>query len=288
MKKILCSVFVCVMVLSMVACGPNTTSQDTTMSPGTSLAPTLSAEPTDLSTITPSAAPTEVATETPAQTPSVTPDILQLVINSDGTVYNGVAGGPEVESYGSDKTVSVDPATGLNVVNFPNTNSVYDVQIGDYYGEMSQAFTLEVYFKLDAIPTSGYQGILENCEAGGLGLYVFSDASVKFYLSLDGKYAIVTAPAKAKVGQWYHCVCVWDGDLVQLYMDGQLVDEYVSDCAFVTFPSADTAWYLSIAGCCSAGGHGGGGICGSVGICNVYTEPLTEDHVTAIYNSLMQ
>ena len=293
MRKILCSMLVCILMFSVVACGTN--QAEPTILPGSE----VSTAPTESTTIevptkAPSEVPTQSETETPAvtQTPApvetVTPDILQLVINSDGTVSNGVSGGPAVESYGEAKTVSVDPATGLNVVTFPSKNSVYDVQIGDYYGDMSEAFTLEVYFKLDAIPVSGYEGIVENCEAGGLGLYVFNDASIKFYLSLDGAYAILTAPEKAQVGQWYHCVCVWDGDILQMYMDGQLVDEYVSNFAYVTFPSADTAWYLSLAGCCSAGSHGAAGIRGSMGVCNLYTTPLTAEQVSMVYQDLMQ
>lgn len=293
MKKILCGLLILVMMLS-VACG--TADQEPTVSsaPSEVVAPTTETSPTEMPTAEPTEMPTAENTEAPetTQTPivseKVVPDILQLVINSDGTVSNGVADGPAVESYGAAKTVSVDPATGLNVVTFPSADSVYDVQIGDYYGDMGSAFTLEVYFKLDAIPASGYQGIVENCEAGGLGLYVFDDASIKFYLSLDGQYAIVTAPEKAQVGQWYHCVCVWDGDIVQLYMDGQLVDEYTSDFAYVTFPSVDTAWYLSLAGCCSAGSHGAAGISGSMGICNLYTTPLTANQVVSIYQELMQ
>lgn len=292
MKKILCGILVCILMLSVAACGSNQKPPIASMSPEVSVEPTVPAA-TDVPTVAPSQLPTAPVTETPAatQTPtpveSVTPEILKLVINSDGTVSNGVVGGPAIESYGN-KTVSVDAVTGLNVVTFPSKNSVYDVQIGDYYGDMGEAFSLEVYFKLDAIPADGYEGIAENCEAGGFGLYVFSDASIKFYLNLEGSYAILTAPEKAQVGQWYHCVCVWDGDLLQMHMDGQLVDEYVSNCAYVTFPSANTAWYLSLAGCCSAGGHGAGGICGSMGICNLYTTPLSADQVSSIYQDLMQ
>lgn len=294
MKKILCSILICALALSIVACSPETTETTSSDAPAESIAPTVSVSPTEAPTEMPTEVPTAAPTETPIATLApvvsepVEPDILKLVINSDGTVSNGVAGGPSVESFGKNKTVSVDPATGLNVVTFPSTDSVYDVQIGEYYGDIGTSFSMEVYFKLDAIPSSGYQGIVENCEAGGLGLYVFDDASIKFYLSLDGTYAIVTAPEKAQVGQWYHCVCVWDGDLVQIYMDGKLADEYMSNFAYVTFPSVDTAWYLSIAGCCSAGGHGNGGICGSVGICNLYTTPLTAEQIAAIYNDLMQ
>lgn len=292
MKKILCSVLVCVLAFSVVACGT------TTPEALPSNAPTVSVNPTDAPTVTPTDAPTVTPTEVPSENQTATgapvipetvkPDILQLVINSDGTVSNGVADGPLVESYGEDKIVSVDSATGLNVVTFPSTDSVYDVQIGDYYSDLEEAFSLEVYFKLDAIPSSLYQGIAENCEAGGFGLYLFPDASIKFYLNLDGEYAIVEAPEKAQIGKWYHCVCVWDGNNVQIYMDGQLVDEYESGYGFVTFPSVDTAWYLSIAGCCTAGIHGASGICGSVGICNLYTASLSADQVASIYSDLMQ
>lgn len=293
MKKFLCSVLICILAISVVACGTEKAEPASSQTPQTSVVPTESATtdaPTSDPTVAPTANPTEAPTTQPTQAPveTVKPDILQLVINSDGTVFNGVADGPAVESYGETKTVSVDSATGLNVVTFPSKNSVYDVQIGDYYGDMGEAFTLEVYFKLDAIPASGYEGIVENCEAGGLGLYVFDDASIKFYLSLDGAYAILTAPEKAQVGQWYHCVCVWDGDIVQMYMDGQLAEEYISDYAYVTFPSVDTAWYLSLAGCCSAGSHGAAGIRGSMGICNLYTAALTADQISAIYQDLMQ
>ena len=285
MKKLLCAIL-CVLAFSVAACGPVKEEGTPSKEPTASVVPTVSVNPTEEATTIPTQAPT--ATSDPVTPESVVPDILQLVINRDGTVSNGVSNGPLVESYGTGKIVSIDSATGLNVVTFPSTDSVYDVQIGDYYSDMEDAFSMEVYFKLDAIPTKLYQGIVENCEAGGFGLYVFDDASIKFYLNLDGEYAIVTAPEKAQIGQWYHCVCVWDGNLVQIYMDGQLVDEYESNYAFVTFPSVDTAWYLSIAGCCSAGNHGDLGMCGSVGICNLYTKSLSADQVASLYGDLMQ
>ena len=292
MKKIIVFLLVCMMAVVAGACSNK--EAEPTVSP--SLVPSVapSDDPTEAPTEAPSDDPTEVPTENPnvtstPDTPEVViPDVLQLVINSDGTVSNGVTDGPLVESYGEEKTVSVDATTGLNVVTFPTTSSVYDVQIGDYYTDLEESFTMEVYFKLDAIPPTLYQGIVENCEAGGFGLYVFDDASIKFYLNLDGEYAIVTAPEKAQIGRWYHCVCVWDGNLVQIYMDGQLVDEYESGYGFVTFPSADTAWYLSIAGCCTAGIHGNAGVCGSIGICNLYTTALTADQITSLYIDLIK
>ena len=282
MKKFLCVLIACFLLISFVACGET--------KENTSTAEPTTVETTDagakLPTEEPSVEPTEEPTEAPSEI--ARPDVLQFIVNSDGSASNGVEDGPEVTSHGAAKVVEVDGTTGLNTVKLSGGTCLYNAEIGDYYGDMEDDFTLEVYFKVDALPGTSYAGIAENCEAGGFGLYVYADGKMEYDLMLDGKYQVTVAPSKVTLGKWYHCVCVWDETLISMYVDGVLVDTYDSDFAYVKFPADATAQYLAIGGCCTAGNHGGGGFVGSIGVCNLYTTALSADDVATSYRNLMQ
>lgn len=283
MKRLFCVLIACFMMISFAACGGENGDKSTA-------APTGVETGAPDSTQAPTQEPSEVPTEEPTTAPSddILPDILNFIVNSDSSASNGVSDGPEVTSHGPAKVVEVDSATGLNVATLSGNTCLYNAVIGDYYGDMEDDFTLEVYFKVDALPTSSYAGIAENCENGGFGLYVYSDGKLEYDLMLDSAYEVTTAPSKVTLGQWYHCVCVWDGTLITMYLDGVKVDEFDSDYGFVAFPEDFTAQYLAIGGCCSANNHGGGGFVGSIGVCNLYSVALTEAQVAAVYQDLMQ
>lgn len=295
MKRILCMLIVCLLMFSLAACGGEQVGAPTEASTGLATeGQTPTEAPSELPTEDITEAPTEEPTEEPSVDPTeepsedAVPDILNFIVNSDASAKNGVADGPEITSHGPSKTVSVDSATGLNVATLTGGACLYNAQIGDYYGDMEDDFTLEVYFKVDSLPGASYAGIAENCENGGFGLYVYSDGKIEYDLMLDGSYAVTVAPSKATLGKWYHCVCVWDGTMISMYLDGVLVDEYESDFAYVKFPPDATAQYLAIGGCCSAGSTGGGGFAGSIGVCNLYTAALNAQQVANAYQNLMQ
>ena len=165
---------------------------------------------------------------------------------------------------------------------------LYNAQIGDYYGDMEDGFMVEMYFKIDSLPSKDpYWGIADNCEAGGFGLYVV-DGKIRFDIHIDGAYQKLSDTKAIETNRWYHVRFGWDSDVLCLYIDGQLVAEYETDYGRMGFPPNATAQYLAIGGCCSAGSNGGQAIVGSIGVCNLYLGGMDADQVATIYNDLMQ
>lgn len=291
MKKWLCLLIAFVIALSLVACNGNETEHKGEGSPTVQGTDAPSLETTDAPTEVPTEEPTEEPTEVPTEEPveEVKPDVLQMVINSDGTVTNAVADGPAITSHGADKVISIEQKTGLNVAQLTGGSCVYNAQIGDYYGDMENGFLLEIYFKVDSLPSGDpYWGIAENCEGGGFGIYVMQNGKIHAEIQIDGKYQIVEDTKTVELGRWYHVVFGWDTDVVSLYVDGQLVSEYKTDFGVIGFPMNQTAQYLAIGGCCSAGSSGGQGMVGSIGMCNMYLGVYDAQQMAGLYSDLMK
>lgn len=291
MKKVILFLLVFSMFIVTACSGApdseNTAAPDVT--PGVSATPALTDKPVETATLeaTVTVTPTEIPTEGPSAIP--VPDILQLVLNENGTAVNGVQGGFEVTDHGPAKVIANDSSIGMNVATFTGNACVYNMDLTEVYGDITASYTLEVFFKATSAPSSGYWGIVDNQEAGGFGLNLYAKDGggqyIKFAQKLDGEYQYPTM-YDIELNQWYHCVITWDETLLVMYVNGEKVGELDTQYGFPEFTAVDNAMYLAIGAQCAAGTHGGLGFKGQMGVCNLYTQTLTADQVATIYQNI--
>lgn len=83
-------------------------------------------------------------------------------------------------------------------------------------------FCLEVRFKADAF--SNYTGLVAKTESSAYGLFV-SGGKPSFSVHANGRYTTVSAGEgpSLETDRWYHLAGMYNGDLVLLYLDGELV-----------------------------------------------------------------
>lgn len=78
---------------------------------------------------------------------------------------------------------------------------------------LTSAMTIEVWARLDSLPTSGRAGIIDNDGQYALILYPTE--------GLRCTNAIGQAPAVVvPTGVWFHAACVWNGTMMTVYIDG--------------------------------------------------------------------
>lgn len=288
MKKFLNVMLASLMLVVFAACSKTPADNKATATPGAS-APAAGTPTgtTSGTTATPSQDPTEAPTQAPDGMP--VPDMIQFIINEDGTATNGVADGPDIRSYGASRTVSVDEATGMNIVTLGGGGNIYNASLEDYYNDMRTGFTLEYYFMATSLPATSYYGIVDNCEAGGFGAELHNAGNgngiVRWNIHLDGAYYLFDY--EIELNKWYHFVHTWDENYACTYVNGELVDDYESDWAFIAFTNIATAKYLAIGGCCSGNVPGGQGMIGSIGICNMYSDAITAAQVAMLYQNII-
>ena len=231
------------------------------------------------------------STPKPTKTPEATKDVIakapdadfiDLLFNADGSVSNKVKDSVEITTIGS-IPIADDTEIGKKVAQFPGGSNYYRADLADYYDQLEEAFSIEIFTKFTALPESGYWGVVDNCEAGGFGseLHRVNDTTgkLKFLMHLDGAYSELSA--EVSLNKWYHIVMAWDGSIVSMYIDGELVDEYDSEYGYLQFTSVTSAQYLAIGACCAAP-TGGQGFKGSMGICKVYFEGLSLSQVSEL------
>lgn len=288
MKRVLL-ILMAALVLILTGCSGGTGAENGA-TPDITPLPDVTSTPVE--TITPKAtatvAPTEETTEEPSAIP--VPDILQLVLNENGTAINGVQGGYEITDHGATKEIIRDASVGMNVVTFKGSGCVYNMDLTDVYGDITESYSVEVFFKVTARPGDDiYWGIVDNQEAGGFGLNIYPKEGggqyIKFAHKIDGEYQYPTM-YDIELERWYHCVITWDETALVMYVNGQNVGEIDTQYGIPEFTAVDSAMYLAIGGQCAAGNHGGNGFKGQMGICNLYTQTLTAEQVAAIYQNI--
>ncbi len=85
---------------------------------------------------------------------------------------------------------------------------------------VTKTFSLETVFKVHDIRN---QGIIENCQGGGIGLEMTGDGTTEIWVRINGSYVRCGAPLEAN--RYYHAVATYDGSHVALYIDGKKVAE---------------------------------------------------------------
>ncbi|MBQ9131429.1 MAG: metallophosphoesterase [Clostridia bacterium] len=228
--------------------------------------------------------------------------ILELVIDSDGTVKNNVVGRPELESYdyaGSTKTVKKDSELERPVISFTGGKdkpSVYNISAKYMDDLFKDGFSYEVAFKInDGNFSTGYVGILDYEEAGGWGLDLYKNSSnpnkptLKAEVGMGNTYHSMSYTVE--VGKWYHCVYIYDGETASLYLNGELVAQEEVYYSYRTpgFTNAKGA-YICIGGCAqskhnNSDSTGISGFIGDIAVCRLLPNVLTEADAKALYQA---
>lgn len=241
-----------------------------------------------------------------AETVNTTDPILKLTISDNGTVANSAEGRAPITSHdfsGSKKTVSKDNDINMNVITFDGVAtapSVYNMAASNLTPLVSDGFSYEVMFKItNASFANKYVGILDFEEAGGFGLNLYKNESDPNKPTLKAEVATGSSwtalDYTINVGQWYHCVYVYDGkSSAALYVNGAKVAENTSISGSYRAPSFSSRAgeeYLCIGACAQAWqvagtkSNGMNAMTGSIAVCNILPGVLTASEATALYNN---
>jgi len=99
------------------------------------------------------------------------------------------------------------------------TNGTADVTAPHIARMDTQTMTMEVWARLDRVPSSGRMTLAEKDDQ--YGLFVFPDGSVLFGVGFDTGRQDAWSPARAIVaGRWYHVAATYDGTTLRVYIDG--------------------------------------------------------------------
>ncbi len=228
--------------------------------------------------------------------------ILDLVIGDDGTVSNAdnAVGNLTYHEYENATVVTQDTTINKNVINFTGHAtypSVYNIPAASYNSTFADGFSYEIMFKLTEcnVGNNDYVGILDYVQAGGWGLTVKNvNGTLKILQETKVGSAYNNLTADFEVGKWYHVVYVFTGDSAALYVNGVKADSATGLSGNFAPPALESRSgeeYICVGGCSHAWqdnkkSNGIKGMTGSVAICNVRPNILTEAEALALYDNV--
>ena len=224
----------------------------------------------------------------------LSPDILELEV-TDGGASNASSSNIALNKVGSGaNNVAFDNDINKNVLVFDGTSSGenYLFSTNSFESTLSDGFAYEVYFKAtsNGLASKSYMSVLDYCEAGGFGLnlYKTNDASVltvKAEIKIGNAY--VNPVATINVGEWVHCVFSYDGEKIQLYVNGVLAGELEANGSLTLPNFGSSAKVICIGSGASAsnGGMSGDRFIGSIAVCNLLSAPVTAEEAALMYST---
>lgn len=101
--------------------------------------------------------------------------------------------------------------------------------VNDYYSagfantDFGKSVSLGIRFKLNSIPIITEVDLIDNFEGGGFGIILNSNV-LKFnvYSTSSSSYLFVASSLSPEVGDWHTAVVTYDGNIINLYVDGSL------------------------------------------------------------------
>lgn len=210
---------------------------------------------------------------------TISPDILCANFLANGIATNKVTSNTLTKTGAPTTSLYTD----LNryVADF-NGYSAYLFGMNNFYDDIESSFTLEVLFNADYKPSSGYQDIFSNQQAGGFGFEYNSKGEVEFIICVYGSYVNVSVPITTDT--WTHLIGTYDGQTLKLYMNGNLVGSK-SVAGKLTIPSTG-AQNLVIGGDSTSNNSANNFFDGKIAIANLYSKVLTATQVFSIYSSI--
>lgn len=155
------------------------------------------------------------------------------------------------------------------------------VGITDY----SQPFSMGVWFYIDPAATwdNGFRSNIYSIAGFFAGQYgLFKNAGDTFGMQLrDADSTIYATVAGNSKGIWYYLISTWDGFILKLYRNGELVS---TNSAGGITGAPDTS-NLYIGGARAFGGAEGNYYQGNIAKCEYYNKQLTDSEVLQNYNA---
>ena len=135
----------------------------------------------------------------------------------------------DLSGNGNDGIVHGDPQVVAGEVGdafeFNGTDDWVEIPDSPSISEL-EGYTLSAYVRLSQV--GGWYSVIEKAihQDWSYGFFVEADGSVSMEVSLEGNNLVCCiGDFIMEVGTWYHIVCIYDGAVGQLYIDGNLEGE---------------------------------------------------------------
>ena len=151
--------------------------------------------------------------------------------------------------------------------------------------DYSQPFSMGVWFYIDPAATwaNGFRSNIYSIAGSYAGQYgLFKESGDIFGMQLRDADSTITAAVSGNLkGIWYYLISTWDGSILKLYRNGELVS---TNSAGGITGAPDTS-NLYIGGARAFGGDTGNFYQGNIAKCEYYNRQLTDSEVLQNYNA---
>ena len=131
--------------------------------------------------------------------------------------------------------------------------------------------------------------VFDYCEGGGFGISLHKNTGDSSVLTIKAEIKIgssyINPVADINVGDWVHCVFVYDGEQADLYVNGVLVSSEATTSDMMLPDFASSPKIMCIGSGASKGQISGDRFIGSLAICNLFSAPVTADDVALMYST---
>lgn len=209
------------------------------------------------------------------------PDIFSIQFNDDGSAIDAVS--KTILAKHDSPTVTYDTELGKNIASFDGSNDAYTYDgISDYYTQIGQSFSLEMYVYLNTDNPKYAQSPVSNLQSGGFG-FEYQNDKMEFLHYQNSAYARVDTTVTSKT--WVHIVGVFDGSSLKVYLNGTMVAT-VSATGTFKVPQ-EGSQFLGIGADSGASGTVNSFFNGKIATINIYSQVLTAQQVDMLsrYNS---
>ena len=183
-------------------------------------------------------------------------------------------------------------------------NIVFNDTLGKYVGEINKTnanvwktawpasdwtavnknITMETMFRLDNPVAESWMGLFGGMQSAGIGfdLYAGNATHAKLDISahIGGAYRAPITGNEIKFGEWYHAVATYEGSMVKLYVNGELVDS-VAYAGTITTPGSGAQWFC-IGGDTTGSNTIEAPIDGAIALARVWSRALTAEQIKVL------
>lgn len=223
---------------------------------------------------------------------NVTPDVLSVQFNTDGTAKDSITDTTlELATNSNPTTITYDETLGKNVVTFPRSGKegaagykFYD--FADWAPIIKDGFTMEInicptYEPGDLTPLKPLAWL----QSGGLGYQLMKGKMYFYFYTTNSSTGRASVSIECPKNEWAHFVVTFDGSYLKMYKNGVLVATSAEITAPLYMANAD---YIGIGCDASASGTVESGFPGKMTTANIYSDCLTDSQVAAIYAPFAQ
>ncbi|MCL2122081.1 MAG: CehA/McbA family metallohydrolase [Clostridiales bacterium] len=180
-------------------------------------------------------------------------------------------------------------------------NIVWNNALGKYVGEINrisgnawktawpaadwalinQSLTMEAVFRLDNPVTGSWMGLFGGMQSAGIGFDLYAGNATHAQLDvsayINGAYRDPRSGNVIPFGEWVHAVATYDGAVVRLYINGELVSS-VAYAGAITTPSSGAQWFV-IGGDTTGSNGVEAPLDGAIGLARVYSTVLSPGQI---------